>query len=591
MNNFQENPFSKFDWILFLVLAIICFGSFEHSDIIHTATGALGYLNGHIWDFYEYGDSFIQGMNYLPSTFLLFAIWDIPLFLLNIITEPTMGVSVFAIMWFKLLPVSVYLVSGFILYKIGREIGLKNSTAKAMMYIFYTAPIGFFSQFIFGQYDIFTIFFMLLGFLYFLKEDRMKFILFFAIAITFKYFALLIFLPLLLLQEKNIKKIIIQFILVLIPIMAQVLLYFHSMVFRSDVLGFTATESVLQSNIVITQGLGLSIVILGWVFLCGWAYFIQTKTKTDNAQWSIYFCNLVTCVVFGFSLWHPQWLLIAVPFWTMGTIINKKRTAFFWLDIILFIVFLMLVVTIHETNVDQTLFMGGIFRQFYYSSAITMARLFIFNNANVLFSLFTGILMVYTIFKHPKYCEDDFSAIDILPDRNLLRGRFVFCVLLFVIPATFCLYMGLKTDVMTYQAPEQSVKAMDTILDDNTVIGEVFLPQNQYITGVEFIADTFTKENTFDFTVSLQDWNTKKILAATKINSAILMDNRENYFTFPETKLEKGKTYCLLFSAKNTNENNTIALCRGWRNNDKHGYAVIDNKKQDYDLALKIYGK
>ena len=148
-NIFKNTPFSFWDWGVFLFFGILCYISFQHSDLVHTATAGLGFLSGHLLDFYDYGSALIGGINYMPSTFILFGIWDIPIYLLGIVTEPTMGVPVAAVMWFKLLPVLCYGGSGILLYKIGLEMGLKPATAKALFYLSLIAPIGFFSQFIF----------------------------------------------------------------------------------------------------------------------------------------------------------------------------------------------------------------------------------------------------------------------------------------------------------------------------------------------------------------------------------------------------------------------------------------------------------
>jgi Gpi18-like mannosyltransferase len=62
--------------------------------------------------------------------------------------------------------------------------------------LFITAPIAIFAVFDFGQYDIIGVFFTLLGFYFYLKKDFLRFAIFFSIAISFKYFSLVIYIPL-----------------------------------------------------------------------------------------------------------------------------------------------------------------------------------------------------------------------------------------------------------------------------------------------------------------------------------------------------------------------------------------------------------
>lgn len=66
--------------------------------MIQTAGSALVYLFGHVRDFYDqndklfwgiyfYGTDVYIGNHYMPSTYILFALWGIPLRLLGIVTD------------------------------------------------------------------------------------------------------------------------------------------------------------------------------------------------------------------------------------------------------------------------------------------------------------------------------------------------------------------------------------------------------------------------------------------------------------------------------------------------------------------------
>ena len=167
------------DWVIFAFFAILCFLSFQQNDITHTGGSSFAYLNGHFLDFYDYNVQYFGGNSYMPSSYLLFAIWNIPIKLLGLMTVPTMTVTFPVVMWYKLLPTIFYLVSGYLIYKIALVIGMGNLKAKLCGYAFLTMQIGFFSQFIFGQYDSFTVFFMLLGLLYYYRKDYLKFSVFF----------------------------------------------------------------------------------------------------------------------------------------------------------------------------------------------------------------------------------------------------------------------------------------------------------------------------------------------------------------------------------------------------------------------------
>ena len=77
---------SAFQIILSLITIVICFLFFLQRDLIHTALSSYAYLQGHITDFYEYNKLYLGGNDYLPTLYLIFALWNIPLHLLGLAT-------------------------------------------------------------------------------------------------------------------------------------------------------------------------------------------------------------------------------------------------------------------------------------------------------------------------------------------------------------------------------------------------------------------------------------------------------------------------------------------------------------------------
>ena len=401
-----EKPLRKIDYLIFAILGLGCFFSFQQGDIMHTAGCSYSYLQGHILDFYEWGAyEYNMWASYMPSTYIVFAIWNLPLRLLGIVTCPEQyASSVWVLMWYKLLPVSLYLVSGYIIYRIAMIIGMGSKKSKICAYTFLTTPIGFFSQFLFGQYDIFTVFLVLLGIYYYLKDNRRLFVLFFALSLPFKYYSLLIFVPLLLLKEKNVFKIFRDMAGVTLCYVLEFALYIHSPLFREYVLGFGPTGYVYQAGIN-TGAAYLSLVLMLFCMICAWAYFVNVRTRAEQAQWTFYFGCLVAAVIFGLSQWHPQWLLFAVPFWVMSAMLHRDTKIFMVLDIFMMLVFCIYTVNMWPDHVDQELFAWGIFGDFIYryiGTKLTMRQLYVITDMDLIGSLFTTLLIVVALFKHPK---------------------------------------------------------------------------------------------------------------------------------------------------------------------------------------------
>jgi hypothetical protein len=443
LRTYLEKPLTAVDLILFAFFGILCFLSFEQGgDLSHTGISSFAYLKGHFLDFYDYNKAIVIENNYLPSTYILYAIWNLPIHLFGLINETTLKVPLLALYWFKLLPTLAYFASAFLVYKISILIGLKTLISKCAAYAFLTMPIGFFSQFVFGQYDIFTVFFMLIGLYYYYKKNNLMFAVFMSLAMTFKYFPFLIFMPLLMLVEKNVFKIIRYSIILMLPLILEVLIYLPSQAFRTGIFGFGATNYMFYASIGLTI-VSIRIVVMLWILLSTYAYFKELSDDFEIIKWSLFLSNLVTFLIFGLSFWHPQWLLFAVPFWVLGTTLSKKFDIFMIIEFLIMVFFVIFTVNIWPVNVDQNMLTFGIFKSFIVgdiNAGLTMAKLYIFNNLDILYTVFSSLLLVYVLFKHPKYQIEKVEDAEITGmGWNFLRIRFVLGISFFIIPAFYIL--------------------------------------------------------------------------------------------------------------------------------------------------------
>ena len=431
------------DWIVFLGLIFFCFFMYLHTDILHTGGSSLAYLNGHFLDFYDYNEKMMGGNNYLPTTYIIFAIWNIPLKILGIVQNPTMQVGIVARLWYKCLTTCFYIGTGYVIYKIGRKIKLDAKQSMLMAFLFWTNPIAIFSQFIFGQYDIITAFFMTLGLYYFIVGKDEGFVISYAVALTCKYFALLFFVPLLLIREKQIANIIKKLLSVVLLYIIEVLIYMPSEAFRNGIFGFSATGYIF--NLSLDNGYTqISVAVVAWIMVCAVAYFIDVKYV--EIEWVIFLLNIVTFICFGLSMWHPQWLLYAVPVWTLGTALGRKKEIYILLDLLLYIIFIVFVTNWWQGTVDQGLLKNGILKVFMDVNLIgqnlMMKDLYILNNKNLLFSSFVPVLLVTVVFKHPKFLQK-IEEVQIDNYIAYIRVRYILGILFFIVPSMVCLWYSL----------------------------------------------------------------------------------------------------------------------------------------------------
>ena len=226
----------------------------------------------------------------------------------------------------------------------------------------------------------------------------------------------------------------------MIVFLLEVGFYIHSAAFRNGVFGFGAARYIFNASIDLSF-VQIKIFLLGWVLTCAWAYFKETENKTDEIKWALYFCNIVVFLSFGLSMWHPQWLLIAVPFLVLSTFIHKKADTFFFIDILMMFFYIGFTVNMWPNHVDQNLFNLGILKNYTTSiigTSFTMSDLFIIKNKSLWYSCFSALLLVNAVFKHPKFCMENINE-SIDKHWNLVRARFIVGISIFLVPAFMCL--------------------------------------------------------------------------------------------------------------------------------------------------------
>lgn len=586
-----EKPLRKIDYIIFAVLAVSCFFTFQQGDIMHTAGCSYGYLQGHFWDFYEW-DAYEYNMwaSYMPSTYLVFAIWNIPIKLLGIVTCPERyAVNTAVLMWYKLLPVSLYMASGYLVYKIASVIGMGTKKSKLCAYVFLTTPIGFFSQFMFGQYDIFTVFLILLGVYYYMKDNRKLFVLFFALSLPFKYYSLLIFVPMLLLKEKNFFKILRDMVCVTWCYVLEFVIYFHSPLFREYVLGFGPTGYVYQAGID-TGAAHLSLVLMLFCFICAWAYFTNPKTRSELSQWTFYFSCLVVAVIFGLSQWHPQWLLFAVPFWVLSAFLHKDTKIFMVLDIFMMLVYIIYTVNIWPDHVDQELFSWGIFGDYIYryiGTKLTMREIFVITDMDMVGSLFTTLMIVVALFKHPKYCSANVSnSVDSC--MSWIRARFVGGLAIFLVPAIACFIVAAQPPYVSLNTGPLYAVEVPLI---GTRMSQTFIAEKAIVDRIDFKVATYARKNDVQIEVNLVEYESNNLIYTTTLSATEFEDNAWVKLETGKIPVQPGMTYRIDFNCYEGDGGNCISLYRTEdRSWSEDTFAIVSEMPQDYNLCVRVFG-
>ncbi|MDE7313115.1 MAG: glycosyltransferase 87 family protein [Eubacterium sp.] len=581
------------DWIILCLIFIFCFVNYQHSDILHTGGSSIAYLNGHILDFYDYNKAALSGNNYLPTTYILFAIWNIPIRILGFITEPTMSVGAVVRMWYKAGTFSLFLCTAYLIYKICMEKSVPQKKAVLAAFLFLSNPIAVYSEFIFGQYDIITTFFMCLGFYYYTKDDRRKFVLSFSAAITCKYFALLVFVPLLLLKEKNIWKIIRGLIGGFSLFAIETLLYITSEAFISGIFGFGAVGYIF--NVSLDTGFAkISIVVVLWGLLCAFCYFKECKEE-EWFSWGIYISCIVMFLSFGLSMWHPQWLMMAVPFLTLGMFFNKDSDIYMLLDLLMMAAFTLFVVNIWKRACDQNLFYQGIFARYIsdISQNVTMSDLLVIKDVDFIFSIWAALLLLYVVFLHPKrMCMPK----DVCKkfQKGILRFRYIGGCCIFIVPSIAAMVMNMMLPDVIYVSSEE-ISEIVGVMQETDVYEQVFTAEKETVTGIAIDIGTYMKENNSILKCELVDKNTESVLNELEIDTSELIDNQYIQFEFENPSyVVLGSQYAVRVSSSRILPEDTFTLYRMEEKPDDEqmmSYAIINGEKKNYDLSIMVYGK
>ena len=392
------------DIIIFFLFVLICFISFLQNDIPHTTVSSFAYLNGHFDDLYDFLKSdnvpCINGNNYMPTTYIIYAIFMLPLMLLGYQFKMCdWDMTLFLIV--KGIPYIFYFASAYLLYQIGKGIGFSPAKSKILALLFITNPLAFHSQFIFGQYDIFTVFFMLIGILGYVRKNVAVFLLSFMVAITCKYFALLVFVPLLLLRYKKLWQIILGLAVVFALFGTEYYYYKDSPAFMSGVFNFGAFQRAFVGQLKVSNPYGLDLAINFFIVLfgvvCALAYFIKPKDQKNEYEWMAFLALAGLVSILSNIYWHPQWLLILAPFMSLVVMMHNNQKRFLIIDVAIFVVFIL-----YSNSAFAPGFIGLrlLTKGFWALENVPYLKV-ITSQISIMYSLMIVALMTYTIYHCP----------------------------------------------------------------------------------------------------------------------------------------------------------------------------------------------
>ncbi len=383
LNDAEKGP-SKAEFIIgvgIVLLASLMFCFMK--DFKLTVTQSLDFNNclfhGKIFQYYSeinelalaghYGSAWpktlLAGANYSIINYATVGIFCMPIYVVDHLFQLSLPFIVYEA-WVKLGFAALMVFMSKIVYDIGKIVNPDSKDAKWASLCFLTSPVFIFASIIISHLDIFSIFFMFLGMKYMMKNQYWQEMLCFMLAAAYKPFILLGILPILLLKEKRITYLIRDVFFVLFGILLQNVVYHfdpgyaQTQKFMSETYGFIGrffgTGFPYKRNCYDST---VSYFVLVFVIVCVVAYMV----KTVKWEYAMTLSFLVMGAFVMFVQWHPNWMVLVVPFLTVMMLYTYQIRLTCILEFVfsLFVIFLTALGWLH--NYDVRMINGGVVSQ------------------------------------------------------------------------------------------------------------------------------------------------------------------------------------------------------------------------------------
>lgn len=324
---FETAP-TKSEWGLFLAVTAVFFFQYFYFDIAVTTQQGMNFWDcvrsGNLMEFYnvnygvgalthfDFGDT---SMYYLPL-YLVFAVWNLPLWIIENVSGIYAMYSLPCVLWARAITIPFTYLAVITLGKIAARLGMDNVRVRWCQFLFLTSTIFANAVVIIGQYDIISISFMLLGVLGYLEKNDKKFIGWFALAATFKLFALLIFVPLVLQRYKKIWPALWR---CLVPLGAVALvrvpfeIYGGRGIAMSTEISYSLVRAALFGMAPFANNRA-SVFVLLTLALWVWVFFTNEPDEHSLPRRSMWICLAGFCALMFGADCYPYWNLLLLPF-------------------------------------------------------------------------------------------------------------------------------------------------------------------------------------------------------------------------------------------------------------------------------------
>lgn len=326
-------------WLIFAICFSILFLLFGHADMYSIITYEVNFWNAivdrGITGFYDYcyeinlaGGASIACYDFI--VYIVLGIWGLPLFGLTKMTGINPWDNLLMTFYGKAIYLVALAMASYYFYKICIKYQLSKKEAEQAVFAFVSSALILIAVCLVGQSDILGIAVVLIAYYYYLDDARWRALLFFALAFGFKSYALVVFVPLLLLKEKNVFKILSNLFIIVLPTMI-LNLPFSGVGFEAKShfqLGMIS--ELLRYRIPILNG-NVPVLVLLYGILCVICYLYKDDgDSTGVNRWSLIVAFVSMVILFASFKSTVYWLVWIAPWAVLCVFIcaDDRRLAF-----------------------------------------------------------------------------------------------------------------------------------------------------------------------------------------------------------------------------------------------------------------------
>lgn len=382
-NDFNEaaaGP-SKAEYIIgFVILAVAAYLFCFTKDFKLTVTQSLDFndclFHGKVFRYYSeinklalsghyskaWPQTLLAGANYSIINYATVGLFCLPVYVFDRLLNLGVSFLVYEAV-VKTFFVLIMLYMTKIVYDICKLLNPSEKNARWVSLCFLTSPVFLFASIIISHLDIFSIVFLLLGMKYMMKGNHWMELLFFMLAASYKPFVLLGIIPMILLKEKRILYLLRDAVLVLFGIILQNVVYHfdpgyaetqkfmnetYGFIGRFFGVGFAYKRNCYDSTV--------SYFVLFFVLICVVAYMIK-QVKWEYA-FTLSFSVMAAFVLF--VQWHPNWMVLVVPYLTLMLVYTNNIRLTCILECIFSLLFIIMTALGWLHNYDIRMMNGGV---------------------------------------------------------------------------------------------------------------------------------------------------------------------------------------------------------------------------------------